>query len=63
MNVLKSTSLSPIYSAPVPKTGPVKSPNLNILNDSAKNCQDVLIVGEKCSHVHLSSVRALRGHA
>ena len=32
------------------------------MNDSAKNFQDVLIVGEKCSHAHLRSVRALGAH-
>ena len=58
--MFRNTSLSPIYSAPILKNGPVKSKNLNRMNDSAKNCQDVLIVGEKCSRAHLSSVRALR---
>ena len=32
------------------------------MNGSAKNCQDVLIVGEKCSRAHLRSVRGLRAH-
>ena len=32
----RNTSLSPVYSAPVPKIGPIKAKNLNGMNDSAK---------------------------
>ena len=59
MNV-RNTSLSPVYSAPIPKTGPAKSQKPDRMNDSAKNCRDVLIVGEKCSRAHFRGVRALR---
>ena len=58
----RNTSRSPIYSAPILKTGLQRAKNLNRMNDSAKNCQDVMIVGEKCSRAHLRSVRAPRAH-
>ena len=62
MNV-RNISLSPINSAPIPKTGPVKSQKLKRMDDSAENCQDVFIVGEKCSRAHFRGVRALRAQS
>ena len=55
--MLENTSLSHVYSVTIPKTGPVK--NLNRMTDSAKNCLDVLIVGEKCRPCHLCRVKPL----
>ena len=62
MNV-RNTSLSPVNSAPIQKTGSVKSQKPERMNDSAENCQDVFIVGKKCSRAHFRSVRALRAQS